>query len=137
MSRGKKIFLAVLTAWPLVYVFIFMAFVFGTMFLAPGAGEQEAGVFLSAFGAIFVAHGLTMLLQFGLLFYFLYHLFKKSGLEGNTQLLWALLIFIGGPIGQLIYWWKEIWAEEQQAEPAAAAPGFEQRSQPGGHDGQL
>jgi hypothetical protein len=143
MSKRRKIILGTLTAWPLVYIFLFMAFVFSMMIAGPMMGEvgnNEAfgGLMAGGFGLVFVGHIGTMLLQFGLLGFFLYHVFKRKDLETNTQLLWALLIFMGGPIGQLIYWWKEIWSDDD-AQPAAAGASANVAGgkQYGGRDGRL
>mgnify|MGYP006300978795 FL=1 len=147
MSRRRKIILGVLTAWPIVYIFLFMM-VFVVMFVAGpimsqagGGGDAFGALFAGGFGLVFVGHIGTMLLQFGLLFYFLVHVFKRQDLEQNTQLLWALLIFMGGPIGQMIYWWKEIWRDDQgEPQPATAGPqpDFSATAQHHrGHDGKL
>lgn len=145
MSKRRKIILGALTAWPLLYVFIFIGVVVSMMFLGPmaaesGAGDGPAALFTGGVGLVFVAHIGTMLLQFGLLFFFLFHVFKRSDLQTNTQLLWALLIFMGGPIGQMIYWWKEIWTGSDQPPPATAGPqaDFSDSAQHHrGHDGKL
>jgi hypothetical protein len=144
MSRRRKIFLGVLTAWPLVYIVLFMigmAAMFAGVPMMAEAGQDSAagGLFMGGFGLMFVGHFVTMFVQMGLLCFFLYHVFKRKDLETNTQLLWALLIFMGGPIGQLVYWWKEIWQEDEQPQPAAAGPrpNVSTTSQPGGHDGRV
>ena len=144
MSRKGKIFLGILTAWPLVYIFLFMAFVFSMMILGPlaaeGGGEGPGALFAGGFGLIFIGHIGTMLLQFGLLGYFLYHVFTRDDLEQNTQLLWGLLVFMGGPIGQIIYWWKEIWNGEPAEPTGVGTAGADDVPGPmdyGGRDGRL
>ncbi|MGM0557285.1 MAG: hypothetical protein ACQEVA_12955 [Myxococcota bacterium] len=143
MTRRRKIILGALTAWPLLYIFLFVAFIASMMIAGPlmgepGANEAFGGLMAGGFGLVFIGHIGTMLLQFGLLFFFLFHVFKREDLETNTQLLWALLIFMGGPIGQMIYWWKEIWSADE-ARPATTGPSdeFSGTARHGGRDGML
>lgn len=148
MSKRRKIFVGLLTAWPIVYIGLFMLaimsmFVLGPLTAGAGNGGPPTALF-GGFGLIFVGHAVTMLLQFGLLFFFLFHVFKRKDLETNTQLLWALLIFMGGPFGQLIYWWKEIWKDEPPQTSTAGmstgpAPdaGVQGATRPRGHDGRV
>lgn len=143
MTRRRKLILGALTAWPTLYIFLFIAVIASMMFAGPlmdEAGGTEAlnGLMAGGFGLIFIGHIGTMLLQFGLLFFFLFHVFKRKDLETNTQLLWALLIFMGGPIGQMIYWWKEIWSGDD-VQPATTGPSdnFSGTAKNGGRDGML
>lgn len=143
MSRRRKILLGLLTAWPLVYMVLFMAFVFSMMFLGPmsaeaGAGEGPPALFLGGFGLVFIGHMVTIFLQFGLLGYFLYHVFTRDDLEQNSQILWGLFVFLGGPIGQLVYWWKEIWPEDQlESTDSAAAGGMSDPAEYADPDGRV
>ncbi len=143
MSRRRKFILGALTAWPLLYIFLFITFIASMMVAGPlmgeaGGNEAFRGVMAGGFGLVFIGHIGTMLLQFGLLFFFLFHVFKREDLQTNTQLLWALLIFMGGPIGQMIYWWKEIWSDDE-LQPTTTGPSdnFSGTAKNGGRDGML
>jgi hypothetical protein len=72
MQKLSVILLGLVTLWPVIYIFFFMAFML-TQFIAVPMGQYSGPassfpVFLmSTFGIIFMLHILTMMIIFGLL----------------------------------------------------------------------
>lgn len=114
MSKPAKIFVGVLSLRPLAYMFIFFAFFFGTFFgtffTAAGGGEP-APPFAFGFGAIFILHGLTILLTFALTAFYVYRFFRDDSLDETKTLLWSLLVFMGNMIAFPIAWYVHVWTE--------------------------
>ena len=96
MKRSGSLILGLLTMWPVVYIFFFIA----TMALAP-LGAMP-------FGMLFAVHGVTMAITFGLLMYYVVHVLR-SPRQSNERLLWAILLVVGSTITMPIYWYMCIW----------------------------
>ena len=72
------------------------------------------------FPLVFVLHGLTMLLIFGLLGYFCHHVYNNRSLPDNDRLMmFMVVLFLGGMGGFTWYWYQHIWQEGADAPPAA------------------
>ncbi|WP_428267972.1 hypothetical protein [Haliangium sp.] len=96
MRSSRHLLLGTLTAWPLVYMVLFIA----SIVLTP----MEA----IPMDLLFTVHGATMLLTFGLLAYYLVHALR-SPMPSNERLLWAILLVMGGMLTMPIYWYLHIW----------------------------
>lgn len=123
MTRSKTRILEIATWWPPIYMVLFIVVwlisflgmagigVFGGLVESTGA---QAGVAAGGMGImglwaiIFPLHALTMVVILGLLFVYAWHIVRHPGLETTEMLLWLLVMFMGGPIGQLVYFYKEI-----------------------------
>lgn len=115
ISKTGRLLLAVATAWPVVYMFIFMVG-FALMFCSEFAltGKQPASDFLGmpfAFAAVFAMHLLTILWVFGLLAFYIVHLFKTARVPKEQKALWAVVLFLGNAIAMPVYWYFYIWQE--------------------------
>ena len=99
MKRSSAMLLGVLTFWPLLYMFLFIA------------GIALASASALPFGALFAVHGATMVLCIGLLIYYVVHVLR-SPQKQSDRLLWAILLFVGGMIAMPIYWYMFIWNAE-------------------------
>lgn len=110
LTRGKKIALAVATAWPPLYMILFLS-VFVLTFLSfatmtkGAAGPKEMP---TPFLVIFPLHVVTMLLGMGLLVIYVLHALQNERLDQNTRLLWAVLMFVGNYIAMPIYFCKYV-----------------------------
>ena len=122
MSRGNAIILGVFTAWPFLYMLLFM----GTMFVAfmgggfgggPGAGEPLA------FRIIFPVHMLTMLEIFVLLVVYIVHLFGTDRVPQDKKALWAVVLFLGHMIAMPVFWYLYIWREPDAETPERPGQG--------------
>ena len=124
MSKPLKIILGVVTMWPLIYILIFMTFWFYMVLgIASQAQERPSGAIPSWFLAIFVMHGITMLVIFALLTIYIINVFTNDRVAKDKKALWAVVLFLGNAIAMPIYWYFYIWPSNNSA----------QASQSGGH----
>lgn len=130
MSKPAKIFVGVLSFWPLAYMFLFFAFFFGSffgIFAGFAEGGESGPFFFSSFGLLFVLHGFTMLVSFGLVAFYVYHFLNDDELDETKSLLWSLMVFMGNMIAFPIAWYVHIWSDENpldsEDEPAQPPPG--------------
>jgi hypothetical protein len=120
MRIGKPLALVIglLTIWPIIYMFLFMASI--AIAIAGGFGQQQSPGF---FPYLFVAHIVTMLIMFCLMAFYIVHVFKNAALKDDRRVLWAVVLFMGGPIAAPVYWWLFIWSRQQNTTTAGASVG--------------
>ena len=126
MSKPVKIALAVLTAWPIVYMLGFTAFVMsmfvgGARAVAHPPSEQPFG--FGEFATIAVLHVTTMLIIFGLLVLYIVHLFRSNVVDQDKKALWAVVLILGNMLAMPVYWYLFVWREPVAANRAAGAEG--------------
>jgi hypothetical protein len=109
VGKGKKVLLGILTFWPVLYMFVFLAFVVAMMFsiqlMKDSAGPP------ALFLAILPLHILTMLDILGLMVYYIFDLFKRD-MDSNRKLLLAIAIFVGNMLILPVYWYFYILKEQ-------------------------
>lgn len=110
MGKTAKVLLGIATVWPLIYVFIFFAFVFSSAILAMN-GSAVIGDPSSGFGTIFILHMFTILLMFVLLAIYIVNVFNNDHVENDKKALWAVVLFLGNLIAMPIYWYLYIWRD--------------------------
>ena len=113
MTRGKAITLAAFTAWPFVYVILFMCTVFGMIVSDIAGGARSAGPPVMLL-LIFPLHFLTMLEIAGLLVVYIVHVFRTDRIAQDKKALWAVVLFLGNVIAMPVYWYLCIWREPGQ-----------------------
>ena len=122
MKLGKpaKIIVGLLTLWPLLYIFVFFAFMFTMVFTIP---HQTTGQGVPApFVVIFALHLFTIFFMFGLVAFYIYYLFKTDRVPQDKKALWAVVLFLGNMIAMPVFWYLYIWREpEAQYEDIADA----------------
>lgn len=118
MSKGKAIVLAIFTAWPFLYMFLFMGTAFALMMSGFGDEDHSSGP-PAILLVIFALHFLTMLEIFVLLVIYIVHVFKTDRVPQDKKALWAVVLFLGNMIAMPVYWYLYIWKERRpsQAEP--------------------
>ena len=109
MTRGKAITLAVFTAWPILYMALFMCALF-VMIMSDFAGGSHAARPSTTMMIIFPLHLLTMLEIFVLLVIYIVHVFKTERIAQDKKALWAVVLFLGNMIAMPIYWYLYIWS---------------------------
>lgn len=114
MNKTKAIMLAAFTIWPIAYMFVFMASIAGSFFFMRSGSNQMPRFF----DIIFALHFLTMLEIFGLLIYYVLHLFKTDAIAQDKKALWAVVLIMGNAISMPVYWYLYIWKPiQQRSEP--------------------
>jgi len=113
MSRGKKITLAIFTAWPLFYMVLFMCSMFGMFFFADGGHSSGPDIF---FMIIFPLHFFTMFEILALMVIYIVHLFKTDAVPQDKKALWAVVLLLGNMIAMPIYWYLYIWEKPPTAQ---------------------
>jgi hypothetical protein len=109
LKKSQKILLLLGTILPVLYAFFFMGMTLFTFMHAAGHKWEEPWIF-KHFGYLFLMHGFVMLIIFGTLICYLIYIFK-SNMDQQTKILWAVMIFVGGPIGMLVFWFVKIRSE--------------------------
>jgi len=128
LRKPVKILVGVGTAWIILYPILFIAgwflMVTGFMF-----GEStELPYFLpTLFPLIFPLHCLTILIQFALMGFYLYHVIKNTTASEVLRVILGIgtffMPYIAMPIYYYLYIWREDpldWSVAQPAEPAEA-----------------
>jgi len=126
LSRPLKLTIGALTIWPLAYMFLFFAFVAGTMLwmsLVPKGGPPHSPGVPVAFLVVFAAHFATILLTFGLIAFYIVYLFKTDRVQQDKKALWAAVLFLGGfvamPVFFFLYVWPDQWPRKPDGSPGA------------------
>lgn len=113
LGTPAKLLLLALTLLPLAY----LAFFFASFALTFSSSSHDQFLF-SHFKFFMLVHLGAMLLIFGLVAFYLVFLFKTQRVKNDLKALWAIVLFMGGPVGMLVFWYVNIWRDP--APPAAA-----------------
>ncbi|MFZ1699860.1 MAG: hypothetical protein WBO10_15540 [Pyrinomonadaceae bacterium] len=126
LSKTQKILLGIASGWPIVYMFLFVAFIFGMVALSsgnPGGGLET--IFAGGFVILIVLHLITIFLTLGLMIFYIIHAVKNTRLDSNMRIIWILVFFFGGMLGLPVYWYLQIWKAPEpvigQLSPAPAS----------------
>src|ERR1039458_7771352 len=112
LGKPTKILIAAATAWPLVYLFLFMGFILSMVicgFPGPHTRGEVPGPFI--FIVVFVLHLFTILWMFALLAFYITYLFKTDRVAQDKKALWAVVLFFGNMIAMPVFWYLHIWHE--------------------------
>ena len=110
LSAPAKLAVLFLTVLPLVYMALFLASI---AFIFRSAANES--LLVGHFGTFIAIHLAVMLLMFGLLAFYIVFLFKTPDVRTDMKALWAIVIFMGGPIAMPIFWYLHIWREGSAA----------------------
>ena len=104
MNKINKVVLGILSFIPLVYlVFIMMSWFMGLNF--------------ETFDFIDKLHFGVMGLTFLLIAILIAHLFFSSSKQYDTKLLWSLALVMGNMLAFPIYWYLNVWKENNASTP--------------------
>lgn len=113
LSQRQKVFVALTTAWALVYPFLFFAVVLVLTFGAASLSIEQQGEgppFL--FFAIFPFHCLTILITLGLMAFYLAHIIKNTLVSDTLRVIFGVGVFMMPYIAMPIYYFFFIWRDE-------------------------
>ncbi len=118
LTRNKTKLLCAATWWPPIYMGLFMVvWCIGAASMFGFAGASQAsepvatgmGAAMSAgMIVLFALHAFTMLEGLALLVIYLMHVLTTQHLESNDRVLWAVVVCMTGPIGQLMYFYLKL-----------------------------
>ena len=114
ITKPLALILAVFTVWPFLYMFLFVGFMFTSVFwMAPGRNGPMPAMFM----IIFAFHLLTMLEVLALIVFYIVHLFKTPAVRQDMKALWAVVLFLGNMLAMPVYWYLYIWKPLQATPP--------------------
>ncbi len=141
LSKTQKILLGIASGWPVVYIFLFVAFIFVMVAMPTGGagGEGELNpLFGGGFVVLFLIHMITIFLTLALTVFYIVHAVKNTKLDSNMRIVWIVLFFLGGMVAHPVYWYLQIWKEPQpsvgQLAPPPASSWIEQEERLQGYE---
>ncbi|HEY6871323.1 MAG TPA: hypothetical protein VI298_01220 [Geobacteraceae bacterium] len=109
MIKSKALALGICTAWPILYMYLFLGTIFSQFIMMDFGGKQAAGEMPTIMKIIFPLHFLTMIWIFVPLAVYIRHIFKADAVPQDKKALWAVVIFCGNMIAMPVYWYLYIW----------------------------
>lgn len=116
LSTTAKILIIIATVTPLIY----MALFFASFAYTAAVGPNENDIIFDNFGIFMTIHLMVMFLMFALIAFYIAFLFKTEAVKTELKALWAVALFMGGPIAMPIFWYLYVWpsASGSEREPA-------------------
>jgi len=103
LPRPLKLLLFALTVWLPLYMVAFVALIM------VGAPRSEAG-----FQTLMLVHGATMIVEVGLMIFYIVHVFKARTVASDKRALWGIALFCGAPIAMPVYFFAHVWPEPKE-----------------------
>jgi predicted membrane channel-forming protein YqfA (hemolysin III family) len=124
MSKRNKILLIIATFMPFVFaamlVALFVSFIVSmSVAMQPGHANPEPPPLF--FVGLFGIEGLMILWGVGLFVLYLIHLLKTDRVRQDQKALWGVILFLGGIIAMVVYWFMYVWPEPKPTEIAPNA----------------
>lgn len=116
LSKTQKTLLGIASGWPIVYIVLFIAFIFGMIALSagePSGGSELDPIFGGGFVVLMIVHMLTIFMSLGLTVFYIVHAIMTTRLDSNMRIIWIVLFFFGGMIAEPVYWYLQIWKEPE------------------------
>jgi hypothetical protein len=104
-----------------------LPFVYVVLFYAAQISAIANGEFIRVPGihALFRLGVVSVLWSFGLSGFYVAFLFNANVVPKNQKAAWALIVFFGGPLAMLIFWFLYIWPKPLSAPTIATDERFE------------
>lgn len=117
MTKSSRIILGIITLLPFVFMaayFVWFMSFFIQMSENFGTRDPEAmpNMMLGNMGWMFLFLGMSMLISFGLLIYYIIHAVNNKAIDSNERLVWILVFIFANMIGYPVYWYMRIWKAE-------------------------
>lgn len=118
MSKSKKTWLGILSFLPIIsgiaiLIYMFTGFLPTMMRLEhEGAHDNPIAIF-STLGPFLVIILFAVILQIGLLIYFIIHAINNTRVKNEERIIWILVFLFASSIGFPIYWGLRIWPDDK------------------------
>lgn len=126
MSNPKKILLGVLTVAPFFFFLWYLIGIFSFISSIPQISDgsefsgNDPSYFFNSIKTLIAPMFLLMFLSLGLLIYYLVDIFSLNqnfkGDSGDNKLIWTLVIIFTGFIGQIVYFFIEVYPRNSTPE---------------------
>ncbi len=113
MSKTQKIVLGMITIWPIIYIFIFIASIFSFLFGLQANGTHGSTAMPAFFPVLIIFHILTIFVCLGLLVYYLRHMITNTSIAQDHKTIWIIALFLGNIITILVYYYIQILRDTQ------------------------
>ncbi|RJQ54174.1 MAG: hypothetical protein C4521_04795 [Actinobacteria bacterium] len=130
MSRGKALALGAFTAWPVLYMILFMSGIFVSI-VADLADAGPGGEFPYGLLIIFPLHLITMLDIVALQVIYVLYLIKTDAVPQDKRALWVAVIALGGMLSMPVFWYLYVWRRPDQGLPEPAGERTVEERAPG------
>ena len=113
MKKSTKIWLAILTFIPILFIAFFFVSFFTVLItqipeLENNKGEFPVEFFKSIFGAILFLI-LAIIIKIGLMIYYIIHASDNLKNDNTKKIMWILILVFIGTIGSVLYYFMEIY----------------------------
>ncbi len=116
LSKKQKYLVGALSAWVILYPFLFFLIVAFSMLLpfsmAQSLNREPSPAFMIPFFAIFPLHCLTILLQLGLSAFYLAHIIKNTGASEVVRIILGVGVFLMPYLAMPVYYYVYIWLQD-------------------------
>jgi hypothetical protein len=117
LSQGQKIFIAVLTILPFLFVPVMIFQIFGfimtTLHNESMNIDPEPEIIFSAIFSFIFPIILLSLLSLGLFIFYTIHAVTNKGIETAERIIWILLFLFVGIMVFPVYWFMRIWNDSK------------------------
>lgn len=113
MSAVGKILLGIATVFPFVLLALYVLSFFPVIMMAnveETGTEPVVGIFSIGISMILLI--LLVISTMALFIYYLIHVINNPRLDAQNRLIWAIVILFFSNLGYLVYWYFQIWREE-------------------------
>ncbi len=121
MKQVAKLILGLVTLLPILFFISFFVYFqltfFSDLFSKNSFFDPriEAAVMFSTIGFI-------MFLSYGLTAFYIVNVFINKRVDKDKKALWAVVIFLGWAVAQLVYWYLYIWRQPKTITQETPSP---------------
>lgn len=113
MNQTTKILLGIATVLPFIlFGLYFVSLIQSSSSMSGVQGPDGAAVGLLSLGVTLLIFFSAVLVSIVLFVYYLVHVINNSRLDASNRLIWALIILFFQNFGFIIYWYFQVWREE-------------------------
>jgi uncharacterized membrane protein len=113
MSKNTKIAVGILTVLPLIGIFFYIGFIFRFIMTIQNSDSAPDTEVLKNIFIVATLLIVSILLNIGLLVFYIVHAVNNKKLESNERVMWVLLFVFISTIAFMIYWVLRIWQDKE------------------------